>query len=106
MVMLGFCSDCHKKVKPKAFAGLPCRLRLISSFKSAAKPWIWRRIPPHSTEPASFSWQLAALSWSTSGLFVRMISADLMTTLFLRGLFSGTAVFIVHCILEKRFRHL
>ena len=35
----------------------------------------------------------AALAWSSSGLFVRIISADLMTMLFWRGLFSGAAVF-------------
>ena len=35
----------------------------------------------------------AALAWSTSGLFVRNISADLMTLLVWRGIFSGTAVF-------------
>ena len=35
---------------------------------------------------------LAALAWSSSGLFTRLISADLMTMLFWRGLFSGSAV--------------
>lgn len=45
----------------------------------------------------------AALCWSSAGLFTRAISLDLMTMLFVRGLFSGLAVFTVHCILEKRF---
>ncbi|MDP9138542.1 MAG: DMT family transporter [Pseudomonadota bacterium] len=36
---------------------------------------------------------LAALCWSTSGLFVRFIEADALTMLFWRGLFAGTAVF-------------
>jgi drug/metabolite transporter (DMT)-like permease len=45
----------------------------------------------------------AALCWSSAGLFTRAISADLMTMLFVRGIFSGLAVFTVHCILEKRF---
>src|SRR4029450_9316757 len=43
---------------------------------------------------------LAALFWSTSGIFVRLISADLMTLLFLRGVFSGSAVMLVHLLLE------
>jgi drug/metabolite transporter (DMT)-like permease len=45
---------------------------------------------------------MAALSWSSAGLFTRAISADLMTMLFWRGLFSGTAVFLFHCIQERR----
>ncbi len=35
---------------------------------------------------------LAALCWSSGGLFVRAIETDLATMLFWRGLFSGTAV--------------
>lgn len=45
---------------------------------------------------------LAALFWSTSGIFVRLISADLMTMLFLRGLFSGSAVLLVYLFLEGK----
>ena len=53
----------------------------------------------------------AAFFWSTGGIFVRLISTDLMTMLFLRGLFSGSAVFIVYFLLEGkaglfRLRHL
>ncbi len=45
----------------------------------------------------------AALCWSMGGFFPRIISADLMTLLFWRGLFSGTAVIILYCVLERRF---
>lgn len=44
----------------------------------------------------------AALCWSSAGLFVRGISLDLMTMLMIRGLFSGLAVFTLHCFLEGR----
>ena len=43
----------------------------------------------------------AALAWSTSGLFVRNISAELTTMLFWRGIFSGTAVFALFLYLER-----
>jgi drug/metabolite transporter (DMT)-like permease len=43
---------------------------------------------------------LAALCWSSAGLFVRFIEADALTMLFWRGIFAGTAVlgyfFIAH----------
>ncbi len=42
----------------------------------------------------------AALAWSSSGLFVRNISADLMTMLFWRGIFSGAAVFALFLAME------
>ena len=45
---------------------------------------------------------LAALFWSTSGIFVRLITADLMTMLFLRGIFSGSGVMLVYLLLEGR----
>jgi drug/metabolite transporter (DMT)-like permease len=44
----------------------------------------------------------AALFWSTGGLFVRLITADLMTMLFLRGVFSGSAVLLVYLLLEGK----
>jgi drug/metabolite transporter (DMT)-like permease len=44
---------------------------------------------------------MAALSWSSAGVFTRLISADLMTMLFWRGLFSGTAIFLVFLFLER-----
>lgn len=43
----------------------------------------------------------AAMAWSTSGLFVRNIWADLMTLLFWRGIFSGAAVFALFLYLER-----
>jgi len=45
---------------------------------------------------------LAALFWSTSGIFVRLISADVMTMLFYRGLFSGSGVMLVYLLLEGK----
>jgi drug/metabolite transporter (DMT)-like permease len=45
---------------------------------------------------------LAAVSWSTAGLFVRFISADLMTMLFWRGLFSGAGVMAIFLLLEGK----
>ncbi len=44
---------------------------------------------------------LAPLAWSLSGLFTRSITADLMTLLFWRGLFSGTAVFVAFFLIER-----
>jgi drug/metabolite transporter (DMT)-like permease len=44
----------------------------------------------------------AALAWSSSGLFTRAISADLMTMLFWRGLFSGSTVFLCFLLMEGR----
>ncbi|WP_395688318.1 DMT family transporter [Aestuariivirga sp.] len=43
----------------------------------------------------------AALAWSTSALFVRNIEAGLMTMLFWRGIFSGTAVFLLFFLMER-----
>jgi drug/metabolite transporter (DMT)-like permease len=45
---------------------------------------------------------LAALFWSTGGLFVRLITTDVMTMLFLRGVFSGSAVLFVYLLLEGK----
>ncbi|MCA0432836.1 MAG: DMT family transporter [Proteobacteria bacterium] len=45
----------------------------------------------------------AALCWSMGGYFTRIIGADLMTLLFWRGIFSGSAVLIMYCLLERRF---
>src|SRR2546430_700972 len=51
----------------------------------------------NSSEPAQHRVGLAlvvmaALCWSTSGLFVRTIEADLPTMLFWRGIFSGAGI--------------
>lgn len=43
----------------------------------------------------------AAMAWSSSGVFVRLIEADLFTMLFWRGLFSGAGVFAVFVIMER-----
>lgn len=44
---------------------------------------------------------LAALSWSSAGIFTRVIGADLMTMLFWRGLASGSAVFLLFFLIER-----
>lgn len=44
---------------------------------------------------------ISALAWSSSGLFIRQIDADLMTMLFWRGLFSGSCVFLVFVYFER-----
>jgi drug/metabolite transporter (DMT)-like permease len=43
----------------------------------------------------------AALAWSSAGLFVRSITADLMTMLFWRGIFSGSAIFLLFFAMER-----
>jgi drug/metabolite transporter (DMT)-like permease len=45
---------------------------------------------------------LAAIAWSSGGVFVRVIGADLMTMLFWRGLFSGASVMTLFLALEGR----
>jgi drug/metabolite transporter (DMT)-like permease len=45
---------------------------------------------------------MAALAWSSSGIFTRAVSADLMTLLFTRGLFSGSAVLLFYFAMEGR----
>ena len=47
---------------------------------------------------------LAALCWSSGGLFVRAIETDLATMLFWRGLFSGAAVMAFFFYLEGQAR--
>lgn len=44
---------------------------------------------------------VSAFLWSLSGLFMRAIEADLMTILFLRGLVSGTTVFMLFMVVER-----
>ena len=44
---------------------------------------------------------VAALAWSSAGVFTRIISADLMTLLFWRGIFSGSAVFALFFLMER-----
>ncbi len=45
---------------------------------------------------------MAALAWSSAGFFTRVITVDLMPMLFWRGLFSGSAVFLVFFFIEGR----
>lgn len=44
---------------------------------------------------------LAALSWSTAGLFPRIVSTDVFTTLFWRSLLGGASVLVVHAFLTR-----
>jgi drug/metabolite transporter (DMT)-like permease len=44
---------------------------------------------------------LSALAWSSSGMFVRLIRADLMTMLFCRGIVSGLGVFALFVFIER-----
>src|SRR5262245_14821722 len=45
---------------------------------------------------------MAAVCWSTAGFFVRVIDADVMTLLFWRGIFSGSALYLVYTLIESR----
>jgi drug/metabolite transporter (DMT)-like permease len=45
---------------------------------------------------------LAALSWSTAGLFPRIVSTDVFTTLFWRSLLGGLSVLALQALLNKR----
>lgn len=47
---------------------------------------------------------LAALSWSTAGLFPRMVSTDVFTTLFWRSLLGGLTVLALQAGLNKRHK--
>lgn len=45
---------------------------------------------------------LAALSWSTAGLFPRLVSTDVFTTLFWRSLLGGITVLALQAAINKR----
>ena len=45
---------------------------------------------------------LAAVSWSTAGLFPRIVSTDVYTTLFWRSLLGGMSVLALQALLNKR----
>ena len=45
---------------------------------------------------------LAALSWSTAGLFPRVVSTDVFTTLFWRSSLGGVSVLVIQALLNKR----
>jgi len=44
---------------------------------------------------------LAALSWSTAGLFTRIVTTDLPTTLFWRSAFGAVAVFMIYIVRHR-----
>ena len=44
---------------------------------------------------------LAALSWSTAGLFPRLVSTDVFTTLFWRSLLGGLSVLALHLVFAR-----
>jgi drug/metabolite transporter (DMT)-like permease len=45
---------------------------------------------------------LAALSWSTAGLFPRLVSTDMATTLFWRSFLGGLTVLMLSLLLDRR----
>lgn len=45
---------------------------------------------------------MAALSWSTAGLFPRLVSTDMATTLFWRSLLGGLTVLGLSLVLDRR----
>jgi len=45
---------------------------------------------------------MAALSWSTAGLFPRLVSTDMATTLFWRSLLGGLTVLALRLLLDRR----
>ena len=47
---------------------------------------------------------IAALSWSTAGLFTRVVTTDIPTTLFWRSVFGGLAVVVIY-VLHNRPKH-
>ena len=44
---------------------------------------------------------LAALSWSTAGLFPRLVSTDMGTTLFWRSVLGGLSVLLAHAVAQR-----
>ncbi len=44
---------------------------------------------------------VAALAWSTAGLFTRMVSTDIPTTLLWRSVFGGGSVLMIYVIMNK-----
>lgn len=44
---------------------------------------------------------VAAISWSTAGLFTRIVSTDFPTTLFWRSLLGGLCVLIIYCLVSS-----
>ncbi|MDB4837856.1 DMT family transporter [Marinomonas sp.] len=44
---------------------------------------------------------LAAIAWSTAGLFTRVVSTDFPTTLFWRSLFGGLCVLLIYYVISS-----
>ena len=44
---------------------------------------------------------IAALSWSTAGLFTRVVTTDIPTTLFWRSVFGGLAVVVIYAVMKR-----
>lgn len=44
---------------------------------------------------------IAALSWSTAGLFTRIVTTDIPTTLFWRSVFGGVAVLVIYAVMQR-----
>jgi drug/metabolite transporter (DMT)-like permease len=63
----------------------------VSGTAAGAKPWLGILLIA-----------LAALSWSTAGLFPRIVSTDVYTTLFWRSLLGGLTVLAFKAVLGKR----
>jgi len=61
-----------------------------------------RPAPGASLWPGIALTALAALSWSTAGLFPRIVSTDVYTTLFWRSLLGGLSVLAAQALLNKR----
>jgi len=51
---------------------------------------------------------VAALAWSTAGLFTRIVATDIPTTLFWRSAFGGVCVLLIYVGIKRsrNFRHL
>jgi drug/metabolite transporter (DMT)-like permease len=79
-------------------AGLPCRLRCCAK----AGGLLDNAMTQNQHRFGLLLTAMAALAWSSSGIFTRAVSADLMTLLFVRGLFSGSAVFLCFLFIERR----
>lgn len=44
---------------------------------------------------------VAALSWSTAGLFTRVVETDIPTTLLWRSVFGGLSVLLIYVVMER-----
>ena len=44
---------------------------------------------------------IAALSWSTAGLFTRIVTTDIPSTLFWRSVFGGLAVLVIYAVMQR-----